>query len=362
MYMGDRSVRRTTAAETHNGFSGIMTNKCGENASKLRAAIDSAMGQLFVALDRAVYERTMSHSKSNVPLDELFIMKPYKSFQSLAANGSHLEHLHVYSPPSNLVPSEAKTMDFHTDSGFMVAMTRGYYSSTESSYSDSDAERGLYLELSTGQRVKVDADDDALIVMIGAAASTWLEPLLGKPLRPAPHALVAGFSGAHSSVTRSWFGKMYLPPKDALLPNLERARKGQDQMTYGQYRELELSGAKQDKSQSSLPAACEISAVSSIAGASYSSRLLHSTGETHCSLANGTIGVLCWMQCISVKDLSCGTKAVCVDTVTDKVVDGSDHCPEKDKSLCKLRCPAVASTKTTTTNSSSSTSHGFCQG
>ena len=126
MSMGDHSVRRTIAAETLNGVSGVMTNKCGEKAAKLRAAIDIAMGQLFAALDRAVYDKSMSLSDSNVPFDQQFIMKPYKSFKSLAANGSHLEHLHVYSPPSNLASSEAKTMDFHTDSGFVVAMTRGY--------------------------------------------------------------------------------------------------------------------------------------------------------------------------------------------------------------------------------------------
>ena len=96
MTMRDRSVRRTTAAETQNGVSGKMTTKCGDNSSKLRAAVDIAMSQLFAALDRAVYERSMSPSESNAPFDQQFIMKPYKSFKSLAANGSHLEHHHVY--------------------------------------------------------------------------------------------------------------------------------------------------------------------------------------------------------------------------------------------------------------------------
>ena len=359
--MRDRSVRRTTAAETQNGVSGKMTNSCGDNASKLRAAIDIAMSQLFAALDRAVYERSMSSSESNAPFDQQFIMKPYKSFKSLVANGSHLEHLHVYSPPSpsqlNLISSDAKTMDFHTDSGFVVAMTRGFYSSSESTYSDSDAGRGLYLELSTGQRVKVGASDDALIVMIGAAASTWLEPLLGQPLRPAPHALVAGFSNAHSSVSRSWFGKMYLPPKDALLPNPERTRKErQRHLTYEKYREWELSGARQDNTQSSLPAACEIPIASSITGATKSSsHSLLSSSNSLCPLKDGSTGVLCWMQCLAVTDLSCGTSAVCVDTVTGQEVDGSDHCPETDKSLCTLECPV-------TNTNSSSTFNGFCYG
>lgn len=359
MSMSDRSIRRTTAAETQSGVTGKMNSKCGENASKLRAAVEIAISQLVVALDRAVYERSMSPSSgSSISFDQQYVMKPYKSFKALVANGSHLEHLHVYSPPasgrSTIVG--VKTMDFHTDSGFLVAMTRGYYSSSDQSvYSDRDTGRGLYLELSTGQRVKVDANDDALVVMIGAAASTWLEPLLGKPLRPAPHALVAGLSDAHSSVSRSWFGKMYLPPKDALLPNPEKASKQGRvrQLTYGQYREWELSGSS---SQSSLPAACEISASSVQAATSSTSSpySLLSSSNSLCPLSSGGTGVLCWMQCLPVDGLSCGTNAVCVDTVTGQEVDGSDHCPESDKSLCTLQCPVATN--------STSTFDGFCYG
>jgi len=345
MFMSDRSIRRTTAAETTSGVIGTMNTKCGESASKLRAAVDIAIGQLVAALDRAVYERSMSSSGSSIPASQQYVMKPYKSFKSLVANGSHLEHLHVYSPPasgqSKMLSSDAKTMDFHTDSGFLVAMTRGYYSSsTESVYSDRDVGRGLYLELSTGQRVKVDARDDALVVMVGAAASTWLEPLLGKPLRPAPHALVAGLSDAHPSVTRSWFGKMYLPPKDAVLPNPERASKQGRvrQLTYGQYREWELSGST---SQSSLPAACEIRTSSIAAATSSSPYSLLSASNTQCTIksSNGT-GVLCWMQCQAVDSLPCGTNAVCVDTNTGKEVDGSAHC---HMSKCTLQCPVSPS-------------------
>jgi hypothetical protein len=362
MSMSDQSIRRTTAAETQSGVNGKMNTKCGESASKLRAAVDIAISQLVAALDRAVYERSLSSAGSSIPVEQQYVMKPYKSFKSLVANGSHLEHLHVYSPPASsgrpaMMSSDLKTMDFHTDSGFLVAMTRGYYrSSAEAAYSDRDVGRGLYLELSTGQRVKVGASDDALVVMVGAAASTWLEPLLGKPLRPAPHALVAGLFDAHPSVTRSWFGKMYLPPKDAVLPDPEKASKrGRGrQLTYGQYREWELSGST-SQSSLQLPAACDIRASSVSAAASSSPYSLLSSSNSLCTLSSGGTGVQCWMQCLAVDSLSCGTNAVCVDTVPGQEVDGSDHCPESDKTLCTLQCPAGATNST-------STFDGFCYG
>ena len=366
MSMNDNSVRRTTAAESKLGIGGKMLSNFGETASKLRASVDLAINQLAVALDIASQARTVSNSASTK--QESYLMKPYQSFTSLISSGSHLEHLHVYSPPSisSQSPSDdAVTMDFHVDSGLFVAMTNGYYD--PSSYSDRDPDRGLYLELSTGQRVKAITQENALIVLIGAAASTWLEPVLGRPLRPAPHALVARLQGTEA--TRSWFGKMVLPPPDALLPSVTvRNQASQPQMTYETYRDLEIQGER-GQVNVVLPAACQrsypypyshnpaapASSSQSSPASSHSPYSLKVSNDL-CKMPDGSTGVTCWMQCYTVNDLPCGTNAVCVDTVTGLEVDGTDHCPESNKLACQLECPAQAPSNTT------ASFDGFCYG
>ena len=66
-----------------------------------------------------------------VPDHQELLMQPlYHNMQEeLMSNGDHLEHMHAYySPDQKLYKSDGEplaTMDFHVDSGLVIAMTTG---------------------------------------------------------------------------------------------------------------------------------------------------------------------------------------------------------------------------------------------
>ncbi len=262
MTMKDGSIRYSAGAETKDGVRSPMSSSCGDASYRLRAIIDAVCRQVFAALDSQMKGKNL-------------VMEPsYSTFTDLIANGNHLEHLHSYFPPQdqNSPSINTATMDFHTDSGLMIAMTTGYYSSGLPS-----SKSGLYISLQD-RNVKVETKDDTLILMMGEGAKNWLKPVLGKPFRPVPHALFVDFpSGTANS--RSWFGKMYLPPPDAILPV--------EKIPYSQYHQ-QAADYQSNKHQS--PLAC--------GGSSFSQIVLQ---NEPCTGADGSPGVFCWTQ-VSVPD------------------------------------------------------------
>jgi hypothetical protein len=309
--MDDGSLRLTSAAASSDGLRGPMSNECGENAYKLRSIIDSVTRQVFLALD------------SSRDMESEMIMKPdYSTFSDLIAHGNHLEHLHAYFPPSSsrsnnnvnkdekdttaAVKTEDKqvsssmTMDFHTDNGLMIAMTTGYYQSpaasnsvtgSSSSSSSSSSQNGLYMMLPDGKKVKAVMSDSSLILLVGEGGMNWFAPVLdGKPLRAVPHALIVDLPAAVpaaaeglelGSSSRSWFGKMLLPPGNAYLTK--------EKMTYEQYHQLEISSLMNPSSSSYIPLAC---AGGSMNG--YGDKMM--VENVQCTLSDGQPGIYCWMQ------------------------------------------------------------------
>mmetsp|Transcript_1659 Transcript_1659/g.2921 ORF Transcript_1659/g.2921 Transcript_1659/m.2921 type:complete len:790 (+) Transcript_1659:117-2486(+) len=361
--MGDDKFRVSTAAASTGGTPGIMSGECGKEADSLRSSVDGAVYQLLNAMDK--YSGSyQNNDKRSVPE---YVMKPYRRYSDIFQHGEHLEHLHAFfneDKTSALLEAAAPTLDFHTDAGLFIAMTAGLYASDQGELLP-DETNGLYLQLMSGSVVEVHANEGALIIMVGDGGTRWLAPLLGSSLRAAPHSLrIASTTGrAHS---RAWFGKMYLPPSDALLPTA--ATEGGDQgipFRYDQYRRMEMqhlnsassplptgSGAGADAA--SLPSACghKISSNMDVRGAvksshdhdhdhsmtgqSMASSYSHLVGNDLCGASDGT-GVMCWTQCMSVAGLPCGLEAECVDTATGEVVDGNIMCPS-DHENCELQC------------------------
>jgi hypothetical protein len=138
--------------------------------------------------------------------------------------------------------------------------------------------------------------------------------------------MVAGIKNGSSS--RAWYGKMIMPPKDALI--LESGHKD-TAMSYSSYRKLEIQATMATNSSESLPAACGHQDANGI--------LRQLSGSTSlCSAADGSTGLMCWAQCYSVVDLPCGTSAQCVDTKTNETVDGGKMCPDHSPNQCFLQC------------------------
>jgi hypothetical protein len=60
-------------------------------------------------------------------------------------------------------------------------------------------------------------DDDSLHIMLGDGVQQYINPRLARsapPLRSTPHAMVMP-RGADGE-SRSWYGRMFLPPADAI--------------------------------------------------------------------------------------------------------------------------------------------------
>ena len=330
MVMPDSSPRVTIHAASTRGVASPFPSVCGDSAVALRAAIDQGTRRLLEALDKARLQ------KASTQLHPVDTMRPYASFQDIQRYGEHLEHLHAYfSPPagsrsrpkteSSLVPA---TVELHTDGGLLIAMTSGLYTFTGDA--EQGPEEGLYLSPSrVGDnknqpllRVRSQDAQDNVVYLVGEAGSKWLAPVLGRPLRAVPHKLVASM-GSNTGTTRAWYGKMYLPPADAVVApaslsyaavrlQVNRALSGRGNATAPQ---------KGSHFSSSLPAACGPDQ--------------YLTSSTQCTADDGTSGVYCWMTCMSVASLDCGSTAVCYDSATSSVNNGNTMC----QSTCSLKCP-----------------------
>jgi hypothetical protein len=332
--MADGSLRLTASALSSNGIGGALSSACAQtSSSNLRALVDNVSRQVFRMLDAAAV------SPSN---QEVQIMKPYRSYSDLITHGDHLEHLHVYYPSSSDNPQQQlvdqPTLDLHTDNGIMIAMTAGYYAGDYRT-----DEHGLYVELPTGQVCRASVDEDSLVLMVGAG-SRWLSPMLGAPLRAVPHAMVAGIHGEDSS--RAWFGKMILPPADAIIMQDGKAT------SFQQYRHLITTAS--DEHSHSLPTGCGSYDASA---AAVTNPYMH-LSTSQCTAEDGSAGLTCWTQCYSVADLPCGLDAQCVYLATNEVVDGDKMCPDHDDGACQLECVDSDADNTSTTSSFD----GYCYG
>lgn len=307
--MADGSKRLSVGAKSELGLSGPISHHCGEASYQLRSTVDMAMRQVFVALD------TMREHAGRIQQP---LMQPnYRNFQHLMSHGNHLEHLHTYFSAERArdsVPDEA-TIDFHVDTGLMIAMTTGYYGNTPAS-----VKSGLYIELENGDKVKALASDDSLIVLMGEGTNQWLSSGFSKQLRAIPHALYVDLPvGQHA--TRSWYGKMFLPPGDAIIPK--------EHKTFAEYHhEMSVLAPKPDQlhhaSSKIMPVAC--------------------TGGNHRYLtamdtACTSTEIMCWMRCMSIVGLNC-SQPLCYNSVDGTTNNGEVTCPTlpSGDNACSPKC------------------------
>eukprot|EP01039_Chlorochromonas_danica_P002500 gene2498-2738_t len=162
--------------------------------------------------------------------------------------------------------------------------------------------------------------------------ASWLAPVFGRPLYAPSHALFADLP-ANGQASRSWYGKMYLPPADAVIPHAR--------MPFARYHSLATSNAaslttatqnSEDRLVDLLPSACGRD----------SSRYLAVVPD---SCTEDTI--YCWMGCMSISSLSCGSGQfpVCWNSATNVTVDGAAHCMSTCKPACgTTRAPTLAPT------------------
>ena len=137
--------------------------------------------------------------------------RTFNDVQSVISNGEQLEHIHSYQRSTPHTPSGERTIDLHTDQGLFIAFTPALLLSAEGlSTQDRDSFR---VRLSDGTDASVEFPPNSLIFMAGDAMDGIVNPGLAgnAPIRATPHAVSISSPNA-----RLWYGRMFLPPADAL--------------------------------------------------------------------------------------------------------------------------------------------------
>ena len=265
--MADGTLRRTVGARTRQGIPQPLpgADDCNAGAAPLRAVVDMASRYFFNALDVAAggAESGGALMRRGGRPDEAGAGAEYESFGQLMGAGDHLEHFHAYhiateaeagaeaeadpSAPESAMPRPA--LDVHTDNGLLIAMTTGL-----SLNGSPSAAEGLYVQLPHGGLVRARVPDDAIIFMAGEGAASWLDRTRFRAL---PHALVLdqnqgeGEGEGEGVRVRSWHGRMFLPPADAVVS----APSASAEVTFGQLQAAQnraiAKGAGKTKRESS---------------------------------------------------------------------------------------------------------------
>lgn len=131
-----------------------------------------------------------------------FKRTPYTSFAAIQAEGSQLEHFVTYTSSPTSSPSSRPPLELHVDEGLFIAFVPPMLSNDDRGHS------GLVVRLPSGQlAIAKYSCSDCVVFMLGAGFSRWL----GSNLPGVIHAL-----RMPTRATRAWYGRMFLPPADAV--------------------------------------------------------------------------------------------------------------------------------------------------
>jgi len=229
--------------------------------------------------------------------------------------GEHLEHFHSYYNVGaaaaaatdadvnvdvnvDAAASDTNTIDWHTDQGMMLLFTPGQRR-------DGTTSKGFFIRLKDGSTVEVDFDSkvDDLVVMLGDGVNQYINDNdsnynSNTNLRAVPHALT--LTGNHNS-PRLWYGRMVLPPPNAIHPRSGNNKNGSSasststMMTFGEIRNSMIRGE-----ESALQLGCASSNM--VAARDLSEEFDHGGEGTASTNCDEDTSMLCWMRCMDHAD------------------------------------------------------------
>eukprot|EP00586_Coscinodiscus_wailesii_P002555 CAMPEP_0172483612 /NCGR_PEP_ID=MMETSP1066-20121228/10638_1 /TAXON_ID=671091 /ORGANISM="Coscinodiscus wailesii, Strain CCMP2513" /LENGTH=458 /DNA_ID=CAMNT_0013247557 /DNA_START=65 /DNA_END=1438 /DNA_ORIENTATION=+ len=288
----DGTVRLTMATRTLPGVEGQQSVRHDVPGSAACSSFDEASSKLRWAVERAIVAFSARLGASVLDLNSgplLYAeehMTTFDEFDTLldvVKKGEHLEHFHSYVGGNTPLMSRGDTIDLHTDQGLLIAFVPALMADTSASEAASEPSQGdFFIERKDGSRLVVDfGKDDDLIIMLGDGVNQYINPKVsreGYSLRATPHAL--HMSSDDSNHARVWYGRMVLPPPNAVNPN---SRTG---MTFGQMRRLMIDASLSGNDQDSI-------------GCASSSMRTRQLDKNACTLDE----FYCWHQCYSVSVL-----------------------------------------------------------
>jgi hypothetical protein len=257
----------------------------------------------------------------------------YDTFADVVKNGEHLEHFHSYQKFTETESDEIskETIEMHVDQGLFLVFTPGRLADASPSSSDNTNTAktatltdGFYIQLADGSRAMVNFDpEDDLVILLGDGVNQYLNRKIQPALRAAPHALVMAPMTDKSSTTtvttpeaaaaaaRVWYGRMVLPPANAIHPDYH-------DRTFGELREKLIAASIEDVEDHHLTIGC-------------SSTMQARKLQNASTCAQDTL--YCWHQCANLTQYNVSTQIcssrrlslICADPTTGQLWDGIAH-------------------------------------
>ena len=207
----------------------------------------------------------------------------------IITQGQHLEHFHAYSKreDSSTTPAD-NTIDWHTDQGLMLVFSPGLVQGQPS-------KRDFFVTLKDGTHAVMEFDNkDELVILLGDGVNQYVNNHPSNEqqlqLRAVPHAL----SMHTAEDARVWYGRMVLPPAQALHPK--------HKMTFDEIRR-QLNAAADTMEESVVAATIGCASVNE-----YSARFLQGADEDSC---DPDTAQWCWHRCMEFGDFPESSPDVC---------------------------------------------------
>jgi hypothetical protein len=268
-------------------------------AAELRGLVDD-VSQDFVRLLSDAIETRVG------PEHSLLYQRPqtagseslsYRSIQDIIAAGAHLDHFHSYATMAATETGRNKvhepTIEMHVDQGLFIAVAPALMVEEATGAPTGSAPGRFLAQLSGGQAADVSLNPDALFFMLGDGVNQYVNPALlstgSKPLTAVPHALIMPEAGSSTEAAeaRVWFGRMFLPPDDAVNPETG--------LTFGKMKSLlnNDEATTRDHDQD-----LDIAAVLNL-GCSDGKAIRRVMAEDNCDPDNQ---IYCWHRCYDLTD------------------------------------------------------------
>jgi hypothetical protein len=231
--------------------------------------------------------------------------------------GEHLEHFHVYEKPTRNKDDDTKsTLDWHTDQGLMLVFSPGT-SNGEPTQED------FYIQLANGQEVSVRFETkDELVVMLGDGVNQYVNNMMNQDehfFRAVPHRL----SVRDGICERVWYGRMVLPPADAVHPFHKR--------TFGDLRQELISRPQESLGCSSGSASLLAAHERSLQDHNGTAQVQNSTKQAITEdTCNNETEFFCWHRCMNYTELVSPTACEAVVT-SDAPHEVACHNPDTNE-------------------------------
>jgi len=217
----------------------VSTEACdsfNKAAAEFRSTV-ATVTQAFADRVEQYYFGSLENQVKEGPILSTFHEGVFATFADVVENGEHLEHFHSYQKLQGS-QDEEETIEMHEDQGLFIAFTPGrFVNHQDASFRPGEGTSGFFVTLQDGaiEEVKFTEDDD-LVIMLGDGVNQYINDKIPDDkikLRSVPHTL--RMNSHDPSVSRVWYGRMVLPPVDAVHPA--------HSMTFGELRERMIASS-----------------------------------------------------------------------------------------------------------------------